>query len=290
MLYCLVCVFVFSAGRSRAARRAVREAIPLAATLVVLALLAATVPAGLAPAEYPQRTLDVFRLVCNGYIVYGIVTCIMWMRRYARLAQPWLAWGLTVASVGLGVIGVGAGLIAVTMVLRLVGVHTVASLELPLPVVLGGNLVFLAGVVAPGARVRWAAARVWSRHLRDYHRLRPLWTMLHRAFPEDAFNRVPASALRDTLSLRAVNRRFYRRVIECRDGLVRASGRLTGDNSPAGPAALAAWLRGALDPRLVDPADGAEALAAHPVAIPADGGLDADVRELVALSRELRAA
>jgi hypothetical protein len=286
MLYCLICVFVYSAGQGRSARtRAVRQAVPLVATLVIMAVLAATVSPALRPVAYPRATLDLFRLVANAYIVYGIVICIVWMRRYARLAQRWLAWGLTVASVGLAVIGLGSALIAVAMVIRLVRPDTQASLVLPPPVVLLGNLVFLAGIVAPGARVRWAAGRVWWRHLRDYHRLRPLWTMLHRAFPEDALSRVPASAWRDTLSLRTVNRRFYRRVIECRDGLVRASGRLTGDGDPADPAALAAWLRRALndDPTGVD-----EVLAAHPVAIPADGGLDADVRELVAVSRELR--
>jgi len=145
------------------------------------------------------------------------------------------------------------------------------------------NLLVLIGFVLPGARVRWVAGRVWWRHLRDYHRLRPLWTMLHEAFPEDALSRAPASAWRDTLSLRAVNRRFYRRVIECRDGLVRASGRLPA-GAPTDPAAIADWLRAAL--RTTPSED--DIVAAHPIAVPADGGLEADVRELVALSRELR--
>lgn len=288
MLYCLICVFVFSADQGPAARtQAIREAVPWAATLLAMGVLAAIAEAT-RHVDDSTAALALFRLVANVYTVYGIVICIMWMRRYGPGAQRWLSWGLKVASVGLGIIGVGAALIAVTMVLRLAGMNPPAGLMLPQPVVLTGNLVFLAGVVAPGVRVRWAAARVWWRHLRDYHRLRPLWMMLHRAFPEDALNRVPANLWWDTVSLRSVNRRFYRRVIECRDGLVRASGRLTVEATPAEPAVLAASLRQVLEGGESEWAAGAEGLDVHPVAIPADSGLDADVRELVALSRELR--
>jgi hypothetical protein len=284
MLYCLIGVFVYSAGQGRPAfRQAVREAVPLAVTLIVLTVLASTVPSSLAPADYPQTTLIWFRLVANAYCFYGIVVCVVQMRRYARLARPWLAWGLTVASGGLVLIGLGAGLVATTMVLRLFGLPD--WLVMPQAGVLAGNLLFLAGIVAPGAQVRSAAARVWWRHLRDYHRMRPLWTMLHQAFPEETLGRVPASRWGDTLSLRAVNRRFYRRVIECRDGLVRASGWLGVDSAQTEPAAVAAWLREAL---AGGPRGDADGLTAHPVAMPAEGGLEADVRELVALSRELR--
>ena len=286
MLYSLICVFVFSAGQGRRAwRQAIREAVRLVITLAVLGMLAATVPRHLDPGEYPRATLDAFRFVANTYTVYGVITCVVWMHRHTRITQRWLAWGLAVASAGLAVIGLGSALIALSMVIRLTRADTTIALQLPAPVVLAGNLLLLAGVVAPGARVRWVAAVVWWRHLRDYHQLRPLWTILHEAFPEDALSRAPAGFWRDALSLRAVNRRFYRRVIECRDGLVRASGRLAGD-CPAEPAAVAAWLRRALGnhPAANDDAE------AHPVAVPADGGLEADVRELVAVSRELRPA
>jgi hypothetical protein len=285
MLYSLICVFVFSAGQGRAAwRQALREAVRLGITLVVLGMLAATVPQRLDPTAYPRATMDAFRFVANTYTVYGVITCIVWMHRHAKITQRWLARGLTVASAGLALIGLGSTLIAVSMVIRLANPATAIALELPMPVVMVANLLVLVGFVLPGARVRWVAGRVWWRHLRDYHRLRPLWTMLHEAFPEDALSRAPASPWRDTLSLRAVNRRFYRRVIECRDGLVRASGRLPA-GTPTDPAAIAAWLRDAL--RTTPNED--DIVAAHPIAVPADGGLEADVRELVALARELRA-
>ncbi|MEV6604525.1 MAB_1171c family putative transporter [Kutzneria sp. NPDC051319] len=284
MLYALICVFVFSAGQGRPAwRQAVREAVRLAITLLVLGMLAATVPQRLTPTEYPRATLDAFRFVANAYTVYGVITCIVWMRRHSKITQRWLARGLAIASAGLALIGLGSALIAVSMVIRLANPDTAMALELPMPVVMTANLLVLVGFIMPGARVRWAAGRVWWRHLRDYHRLRPLWTMLHEAFPEDALSRAPASVWQDTLSLRAVNRRFYRRVIECRDGLVRASGRLPAD-CPEDSAAIALWLRGTLR---TTPHEN-DVVAAQPVAVPADGGLDADVRELVALSRELR--
>jgi hypothetical protein len=291
MLYCLICVFVFSAGQGPVARRrALWEAVPAAATVLLLAILAATVPRTASVAEYPQATLDLFRLVANAYPAYGAVICVVWMRRYARLARPWLALGLTVASAGLMIVGLGSALNVVSMAIRLSAPTATVMLDLPPSVILVGNLVFLSGVVAPGARVRWAAARIWWRHLLDYHRLRPLWTMMNRAFPEDTLGRVPAHPWRDALSLRSVNRRFYRRVIECRDGLVRASGRLTEDRSPASPAELAGWLRHALDGNPPDASQDKQTQTVHAVAIPADGGLEADVGELVALSRELRTA
>jgi hypothetical protein len=66
---------------------------------------------------------------------------------------------------------------------------------------------------------------------------------------------------------------------------LRASGWLSVDGTQTEPAAVAAWLREAL---AGGPRAGADGLTAHPVAMPAEGGLEADVRELVALSRELR--
>jgi hypothetical protein len=129
--------------------------------------------------------------------------------------------------------------------------------------------------------MRLTALRIWWQHRRTYHRLSPLWTVLHDEFPEDALHRVPSQhPLRDVLSLRGVHRRYYRRVIECRDGLVRISPYLGPDDS-----SLAERVRTGLRAH----ASGSPAPArATPVAIPNSDGLDADVRELVALSEALR--
>jgi Family of unknown function (DUF6545) len=89
--------------------------------------------------------------------------------------------------------------------------------------VVPGIVVFLGGVCYPGAVMRLSALRLWNRRRRAHRQLAPLWTALHEAFPQDALTRVPASRWRDALSPWSVHRRFYRRVIECRDGLVRLS-------------------------------------------------------------------
>ncbi|AHH95737.1 MAB_1171c family putative transporter [Kutzneria albida] len=288
MLYNLICVFLVSAREKRgqpARERVIWQAVPLAATVLALAVIAARMPSSVTATD---QALALFRFVGNAYTAYGIGICLVWQRRYARLSHPWLARGLTVASVGLAVIGVAAVLTCLISALRLAGVDAPSWLELPRSVVMAGNLLFLVGVAAPGARVRWSASQVWWRHLQAYHRLRPLWTLLHGAFPEDSLTRAPVRPWRDVLSLRGVHRRFYRRVIECRDGLVRASGHLPPNQDLSGPTALAAWLLRALAVATASPRTGDQGLEAHPVAIPADGGLDSDVRELVALSRQLR--
>src|SRR5205807_5920314 len=101
----------------------------------------------------------------------------------------------------------------------------------------------------------------------------------------DQLSRVPSGRWRDALRLRGVHRRYYRRVIECRDGLVRVSPYLAGAGDLDQPGHLASALRAALRAR----ADGAPVTgAALPVAAPDGEGLDADVRQLVALSKALR--
>jgi hypothetical protein len=144
---------------------------------------------------------------------------------------------------------------------------------------------FLAGVCYPGTAMRLSVARIWNRHRRVYRQLAPLWTTLHEAFPQDALTRVPAPRWQDTLSPWSVHRRFYRRVIECRDGLVRLSPYLA---EPAGEAG------GPLGDRLLVALRALHTTPvprqAVPVAVPEAGGLDADADELARLSRQLAAA
>jgi hypothetical protein len=187
-----------------------------------------------------------------------------------------------VASVGVafGAVG-GATLIAVVLVHWAGAAIPWLLVQATVWLVFPSAILLVVGLSYPGVATRLAAARVWWQHLRTYHRLRPLWTKLHEAFPEDALSRTPLGRW-DTLSVRGVHRRYYRRVIECRDGLVRISP-------------YVARLNGPLPDRLT------EALRAHarrepvpeepmPLAIPDGGSLDEDARELVTLSESLRAA
>jgi hypothetical protein len=145
-----------------------------------------------------------------------------------------------------------------------------------------GILVFLGGICYPAGRMRLAAVRMWARHRRVYYQLAPLWTELHRAFPQDALARVPSSGWRDAVSPWGVHRRYYRRLIECRDGLVRISPGLSPDDGqPLGSRVLAA---------LDSPPMAAAPEVAVPLAFPDNAGLDADARELVALARQVAGA
>jgi hypothetical protein len=145
---------------------------------------------------------------------------------------------------------------------------------------------FVIGVIYPTLSTRIAALGVWWQHRRVVRQLSPLWTMLHEAYPEDELSRVPSGRWRDLLRLRGVHRRYYRRVIECRDGLVRVSPYLASAGDLDKPVYLASALREALHARAAGAPVAGQAM---PIAVPDGDGLDADVRQLVALSKALRA-
>ena len=300
--YALVCVFLSAALAGGQVRpRALVQAVPALVTLAVLvgAVLAmpadlrtaaAMVPTEVAPGPVGVPSVALFYLATNTYLQYAFAAAWWWTGRYARTAEPRLARGLRVARVGL--VGIVAGL----AVFVSANAARWAGGALPRPLVfagifvlLPGLLLFVGGVSYPAAAMRAAATRIWWQHLRAYHRMAPLWTLLHERFPQDALVRTPARSGWRELSLRGVHRRYYRRAVECRDGLVRISPylarELAGD-AVADPAVLAEGLRRAL---IAHAAGAAAPSRAVPVAIPAAEGLAADVRELVALSQALRA-
>ncbi|MGW3993979.1 MAB_1171c family putative transporter [Amycolatopsis sp. NPDC004772] len=279
LVFSLACFFLFSAlPAARARRRALLELIPLATAILVMATVTVLMP-DVPPAQYPRAAVSVFYLAADLYLTYGIASACFFARRYARGAAPRLARGLSVASVGfaIGALG-GATLIAVVLVRWTGAAIPWLLVQGTVFLVFPSAILLVVGLSYPGVATRLAAARVWWQHLRTYHRLRPLWTKLHEAFPEDALSRTPRGHW-DTLSVLGVHRRYYRRVIECRDGLVRISP-------------YVARLEGPLPDRLT------EALRAHarrdqvpeepmPIAIPDGGSLDEDARELVTLSESL---
>jgi hypothetical protein len=285
LVFSLACFFLFSAlPAARARRRAWQEAVPPGTAILVMAIVAVLMP-DVPPETYPRAGVSIFYLAADLYLTYGIASACFFARRYARGAAPRLARGLLVASVGfaIGAVG-GATLIAVVLVHWVGAAIPSLLVQATVFLVFPSAILLVVGLSYPGVATRLAAARVWWQHLRTYHRLGPLWTRLHDAFPEDALSRTPLNPWRDALSLLGVHRRYYRRVIECRDGLVRISPYLAHLEHD-----------GSLADRLT------EALRAHarrepvpdegmPVAVPDGGGLDDDVRELVTLSESLRAA
>ncbi|GLY54101.1 MAB_1171c family putative transporter [Lentzea sp. NBRC 102530] len=292
-VYGLICFFIFSAlDDARAKRQALLQLAPLVLCITVmtwavlaipddLRVAAARVPNSLGGGPTGILAITVFYALGNGYLLYGFATMFVWARRYARGAEPRLRRGLLITSTGLALLVPADAIFVASNVSRYFGE--------PLPrwllttavwFLLPGVLFCVIGVIYPIAAMRFAATRLWLRHLRAYHRLAPLWTLLHQSFPEDALHRVPSR--RDAVSLRGVHRRYYRRVIECRDGLVRISPYVaeTPEDLP-----LSERLRAGLETRR----SGAVTLR-RPIAlaIPEDDGMDADVRELEKLAVSLR--
>jgi hypothetical protein len=294
--YGLIAFFLFTAlDMGSARRRALWHAVPVIVAAAIMTIATALMPANLrdaaamltqgrgnASTPVAEPTVALLYLTVYLYMVYAFSTALLWTRRCTRGAEPRLRRGLALALVGLAAIVPAEVVFVIATILR--WAHTIVSrpvMIVTIPLYLGGIVVFLIGIAYPAAGMRLAAIRVWWQHRQMYHRLSPLWTLLHQQFPEDALSRVPAGRRRDALRLRDVHRRYYRRAIECRDGLVRISPYL-GSN---GDCSLAERLRDALRAH----ASGAKVPArAIPVAIPTANGLDADVRELVALSDSLR--
>lgn len=295
--YGLIVFFLFSALDLRTARRrAIWQAVPVVVAALIMIGAAAVMPAqfraaaaaltwGRPDAPHSEPTIALLYLPLYVYLLYAFSSALLWIWRYARGAEPRLRRGLALASVGLAAMTPAEFVFVLATVVRWAD-------GAPLPhwllmtTILGflvGAVIFLIGFAYPAAVMRLAAIRVWWQHRRAYHRLAPLWTLLHDEFPQDALNRVPTGEWRDRLRLPEVHRRYYRRVIECRDGLVRVSPYMNGSSNVP----LADRLRQGLRAHASGATVGARAT---PLAIPRADGLDADVRELVALSDALRAS
>jgi hypothetical protein len=284
MAYALDCFFLSSllpAGTAR--QRAARRAFALTAAVAVMAVAAARTPRGTSMTDLSVPAVAVQYLALDVPLALFLIDAWRWARRSLRNATGALASGLHLTSAGLALMIIGMlPLTALTVLDWARQPHSAALLSAGGGLVILGILVFLGGICYPSARMRLAAMRMWARHRRVYYQLAPLWTELHRAFPQDALARVPSPGWRDAVSPWGVHRRYYRRLIECRDGLVRVSARMGPDDGQP------------LGSRLIAALDGAPTAGvpeqAVPLAIPDTAGLDADARELVALARQVTEA
>ncbi|MGW5609483.1 MAB_1171c family putative transporter [Streptomyces sp. NPDC003753] len=297
MVYWLMCFYLYSAAADTAEgnRRARREALLLA--LAAIGLITATVAAGVHDHGANFRGSDLrdpalvsFYLVADVYLVYALAMALRWTCSYARASQRPLATGLWLTAVGIGAMAASCTIRTVLTVVRWQGktvphaVTWTSSVIIALAVPL-----FLIGVSYPGVATRMAAVRVRRQHCRMYRRLGPLWQMLNEAYPEHTLYRMPAKPWRDHLLPLGVHRRYYRRVIECRDGLVRISPHLTPlagpvEDQPGWADDLADQLYAALHSEQL-PAAPAQAVA---VAMPLTQSLEDDVRQLAQLSDAVR--
>jgi hypothetical protein len=294
--YALLLFFLFSAGGSR--RRAVREAVLVVIVCAITTLTLVTTPAsvgdrafpvgGQLPLTIPVPQVAIFYLAGSCYFVYASWQAARWGFRYAAESAPRARWGLRAAATGLVLLGCAAGPRAVFIVIRWAGGTVPNSLasrvDLLVPI---GAVLFVCGASYVGIAARLTALRVWTDHRRVYRQLRPLWEQLHSAFPHDALDRSPLRRWRESVSPRRIHRRYWRRVIEIRDGLVQLSPHLADLGfRPDAPAEQQVGLvRAALDRQRRGTR--ATSRAAVLVAAPAQRDTKADVEQLVRLARAL---
>ncbi|QLE75875.1 hypothetical protein FGW37_04215 [Streptomyces rectiverticillatus] len=265
-----------------------------AATLAALAAaMSATPPAlrghTLHSPHLAEPAVAAFYVIGGVYFVYAYLTSGLWALRYTRMASRHLALGLRAMTLGL----FGLAITSVNRVIwvylrihspgshRLIDTVNRAIADLALGTVLIG-LGLSAGVQL------LTHLRSIARHRRMYQELTPLWTALSTAYPEIVLHREPAASRWDRFRFRRTHERFYRRLIECRDGLVRLSPYLTRvapgtDLAHCPPDRLAGHITAALalKPAAEDPD---AAWPAARVALPSGNDLSADAGELIALS------
>ncbi|MFE2933469.1 MAB_1171c family putative transporter [Streptomyces sp. NPDC059278] len=300
-LFALVLVFITALGGTKAAyRRHLRINTGLLAgalTALVLAMIATPARVrghSLSNPDMAHPAVASFYLVGNAYFLYAYLASGLWALRYTRRAS---------GNFGLGLLAMALGLIGLT--LTSAGRMILVALRIGEP---GSNQAFntviwslsnwamglvLIGICYATGVQLITRLRSAVHHRRMYHELAPLWTALTAAYPELVLSRAPeGSGWRRLHRHHSYERRFYRRLIECRDGLVRLSPYLTrvapNDDLARGPAGqLARHLTEALALKPAAESPHTE-LPAALVASPAENNLGADADELIALSHALR--
>lgn len=289
--FSLMLFFLFATAGSL--RRAQREALLLGAVSGAMALAVFTTAdrdhafptGGSLPAQIPA-SVAAFYVLAAGYGAYAILQAGRWALRYASESTRRTQWGLRLAALGLGLSGIAAALRCIAVVIRWGGGTVPAVMSSAVSTLAPvGIAVFVVGVCLAGLVAKIAALRVWARHRRTYHELRPLWELLNEAFPQDALDRKPRSRWHDRLSPHRMHRRYWRRVIEIRDGLVQLSPQLTDVGfDPEQPVhEQVDKLQNAL--RRQHDGTTPSASTAVLIAAPSQEGVEADVHQLVHLAR-----
>ncbi|GAB3288968.1 MAB_1171c family putative transporter [Parasphingorhabdus pacifica] len=149
------------------------------------------------------------------------------------------------------------------------------------PILAIGIVAFFLGIGYPGARTGLVKARMWIEVRHHYRQLRPLWAALCGQFSNIALF-PPVSPLREAFQVRQMRLRYYRRVIECRDGLVCLSPYVTEPvDSTKTHEQQAALVRDALGRATAREEVSVTSVIAEPEA----AGMEADTQQLLALSR-----
>jgi len=199
----------------------------LVAVLIAMSALFALAPVHREAAEFWQRYSTAplmleYRLVYLAYMGLAVINIVRHSWRYAGMTdQPSLSLGLRVLALG-GLLGGGyvahEGLRSVAVAFgtdnAFLDSDTVTRV-----LIAGSVALMVAGVTMPawGPRVGMPAVYHGLGRYQTYRQLYPLWHALYRANPEIGLLPV-RSALADALTIRDLDFRLYRRIVEIRDG------------------------------------------------------------------------
>lgn len=297
-MYFLMCFYLYSAADEEAGRRRARkEAALVAGVAVAITVAAVTMPhevfaGSFSTADMTTPQIAFFYGGAGVYLMYALGMACRWTRRYARMSRRPHSTGLWMAAVGLGAMAVACAIRAVVVAVRAADVNVPKPLMAAVAFLLVASiLLFAAGITYSGARARISSLRLWLRHRRDHRRLAPLWELLTEAYPKYVLPPASPAAL-DHWRARGVHRRYHRRIVECRDGLVDISPHLLNEDDHNAvlhidSAELAARLRQA-SARV---GEGVPApRRAVPLAMALGSDRQSDVAQLIAVSDALRDA
>ncbi|UUV28555.1 hypothetical protein NQK81_27670 [Amycolatopsis roodepoortensis] len=295
--YALMLFFLLSAGGTR--RRAQIEGAVLGVVCAAMTTAVLVLPPELRDKAYPTsgslpHTMSApgvapFYLIGGAYTIYATIQTARWALRYANESQHRARLGLRIAAAGLGFAATATAARTVVTIVRWTGhpgyggdLMAVTNRLVPI-----GTFLFLAGVLYVGLAARLSALRVWLRHRRTYHELRPLWEPLHTAFPEGQLDRAPTHRLFDRISPWRIGHKYWRRVIEIRDGLLQISPHLVdlGYDAARPAEQQADTIRRAVERQRAGTAP--QARTALTVAEPSTTNINDDVNQLVRLSQAL---
>ncbi|SFO03913.1 MAB_1171c family putative transporter [Amycolatopsis rubida] len=295
--YALLLFFLLSAGGSWRRVRietGILLGVCLAMTAAILAL-----PPGARDSAYPLTGhlpndmsapgVAPFYIIGGGYMLYAAAQAARWALRYAAESSRRARFGLHVLTVALVATAITTGLRTAVTIIRWAGQpgYGASVMQVTTRLVPICTFVFLVGVLSVGLAARFAALRTWLRRRRAYAELWPLWRALHAVFPADTLDHAPSRSWLDTLIPFRVGHRYWRRVIEIRDGLLQLSPQLVDAGFDAGRPAEQQL--GPFRQALQRQASGRTPTSRTGVlvAAPEDSGINSDVRQLIRLSRAL---
>ncbi|MEU9313559.1 MAB_1171c family putative transporter [Streptomyces sp. NPDC048256] len=300
----LFALILFFASSTRGTDAAYRRSLRINVGLLSCALIALVISMIATPATMRGHSLGTpfmaepaiaaFYLVGNTCFVYAHLASALRALRYGRRMSRHLRLGLVTMALGL----LGLTITSVDrMVLVVLRIDEPGSHEAFNTVnwaisnwAMGSVLV---GICYSAGVQLITRLRSTVHHRRMREELTPLWTVLTSAYPELVLNQATTGSPWHRLRRRrAHEQRFYRRLIECRDGLVLLSPYLTRVAPDAdlahGPAdQLARHITEALAQKPTDESPHTELSAAR-IASPVGNDLGADARELIAISHALR--